>query len=335
MLFQCNEVHSMNLFKGEYFSKLFSEDLLDSSLPLTKYRAKGGTMALWKRGLDQYITVWTDHISPSFLPLVFSYPGSVTTIHITLYLPTSGKDVEFIEVLVKLDNCINDMIAKHPEALIFIRGDANVNKKDKTRTSLLHKLCEDWDLVMVDIPHPTYHHFTGDGASDSNLDVLIHSMTASEHLLTIYCKLDDPLLTSHHDILLSSFQLPLVLTQPTDQGYPLAPRVPNTRVKIKWSETGIKQYHDCVDQNLARMRSTWLNSSSPASFSVLIKSTNSFLDLCARRTNKYIDLGKEYKQKSEHKPQAIVKSEKRILGHHKALKSINKDHTKYKHCYDK
>ena len=334
MLFQCNEAQSMNLFKGEYFSKLFSEDLLDSSLPLTKYRAKGDTMALWKRGLDQYITVWTEHTSPSFLPLVFSYPGSVPTIHVTIYFPTSGKDVEFIEVLVKLDDCINEMIAKHPEALIFIRGDANVNRKDKTRNSLLHKLCEDWNLVMVDIPHPTYHHFTGDGASDSCLDVLIHSLSASENLSTIYCKLDDPLLTSHHDILLSSFQLPLVLAQPADQEYPLAPRVPNTRVKIQWSDTGIKQYQDSVDQNLSRMRSNWLNSSSPASFSVLIKSTNSFLDLCARKTNKYVDLGKEYKQKSERKPPAILRSEKRVLGHHKALKSINKDHIKYKHCSD-
>ena len=183
MLFQCDELQTMDLFKGEYFSKLHSEDLHDSSLPITKYRAKGGTMALWKRCLDQYITVWSEHVSPSFLPLVFSYPGAVTTIHVTIYLPTSGKDVEFIEEVAKLDNCINDMIAKHPEALIFIRGDANVNKKDKTRNSLLHKLCKDWSLVMVDIPHPTYHHFTGDGAFDSHLDVLIQPMAAFNYLL--------------------------------------------------------------------------------------------------------------------------------------------------------
>ena len=224
-------------------------------------------------------------------------------------------------MLVKLDDCINEMIAKHPEALIFIRGDANVNRKDKTRNSLLHKLCEDWNLVMVDIPHPTYHHFTGDGASDSCLDVLIHSLSASENLSTIYCKLDDPLLTSHHDILLSSFQLPRVLAQPADQEYPLAPRVPNTRVKIQWSESGIRQYKEAIDQNLARMRTTWLNPSSPAFFSVLIQSTNSFLNLCAKSTNKYIDLGKECRQKSCSKPHAISRSEKRVLHLYKALKN--------------
>ena len=222
MLFQCNEQQSMDLFRGEYFSKLFSEDLLDSSLPLTKYRAKGGTMAMWKRGLDPYITVWTEHVSPSFLPLLFSFPGSVLSIHVTIYLPTAGKEVEFIEVMAKLDNCIHDMTAKHPEAQIFIRGDANVNRKDIARTSLLHKLYHDWDLEIVDIPHPTYHHFTGDGASDSHLDVLIHSTAASEQLTGIFCKLEDPLITSHHDILLSSFHLPQVHAQPVHQGNPLS-----------------------------------------------------------------------------------------------------------------
>ena len=321
MLFQCNEQQSMDLFRGEYFSKLFSDDLLDSSLPFTKYRAKGGTMVLWKRSLDQYITVWTAHVSPSFLPLVFSYPGCVPTIHITIYLPTSGKDAEFIEVIAKLDNCIQDMTAKHPETLIFIRGDANVNRKDRARNSLLSKLCQDWDLKMVDIPHPTYHHFTGDGASDSHLDVLIHSTAASEQLSSIFCKLEDPLITSHHDILLSSFQLPHVHARPADHDNPLAPSIPNTRVKIQWSEPGIREYKAYIDENLARMRTTWLNSSSPACFSVLIQSTNAFLNLCAKSTNKYIDLGKESKQKSCSKPRAIARSEKRILAHFKVLKN--------------
>ena len=244
-----------------------------------------------------------------------------------IYLPTAGKEVEFIEVMAKLDNCIQDMTAKHPEAQIFIRGDANVNRKDRARTSLLHKLCHDWDLEIVDIPHPTYHHFTGDGASDSHLDVLFHSTAASEQLTGIFCKLEDPLITSHHDILLSSFHLPQVHAQPVHQGNPLAPSIPNAKVKIQWSESGIDQYKDSIDQNLAQMRTTWLNHSSPACFSVLIKSTNSFLDLCAKSTNKYIDLGKKCTQKSCSKPHAIAISKKRILRCFKALKNISNDST--------
>ena len=49
MLFQCDIDIEMGLFKGDYNSYLCSEDLLDPELPLIKERAKGGTMALWKK----------------------------------------------------------------------------------------------------------------------------------------------------------------------------------------------------------------------------------------------------------------------------------------------
>ena len=332
MLFQCDEQQLTSLFKGEYFSHLHSEDLLDNFLPLTKLRAKGGTMVMWKKCLDQYVTVWTRHTSPGFLPLVFSYPGATTSIHITIYLPTSGQDALFIEELVKLDNCIQEMTEEYPDALLFIRGDANVNKKDRSRVALLNKLCEDWDLVSVDIPHPTYHHFLGDGASDSQLDVLIHTNTASEKLETILCKLDNPLISSHHDVLVSKFNLSPKSSPSSTPENPLAPTIPNSRVKIQWSSSGIDLYRNSIDQSLSRMRATWLDSSSPASFSVLLQSTYSFLDYCAKKTNKCIDLGREHKQKSARKPPSIVRSEKRILRHHHALKRGGKDSKAYNTC---
>ena len=332
MLFQCDEQLLTSLFKGDYFSHLHSEDLLDNLLPLTKLRAKGGTMVMWKKSLDQYITVWTRHTSSGFLPLVFSFPEASTSIHITIYLPTSGQDAQFIEELAKLDNCIQEMTEEYPDALLFIRGDANVNMKDKSRVDLLHKLCQDWGLVLVEIPHPTYHHFLGDGSSDSNLDVLIHTETASENLVTILCKLDNPLISSHHDVLISKFSLLLTSSPRSAHENPLAPTIPNSRVKIQWSSSGIELYRNSIDQTLSRMRATWLDSSSPASFSVLLQSTYSFLDHSARNTNKYIDLGKERTHKSARKPSPIVRSERRILRHHQVLKSVRKDSMAYITC---
>ena len=58
---------------------------------------------------------------------------------------------------------------------MFIRGDANVNSKNTGRTELFQNLCKSFNLKFTDICHPTYHHFTGDGMSDSELDVLLHS----------------------------------------------------------------------------------------------------------------------------------------------------------------
>ena len=99
-------------------------------------------MALWKRHLDQYVSVLASS-SSSFLPIVFSFPDLPVTILITLYLPTAGKDVEFVEEIAKLDGCIDDLSAKHPESVIFIKGDANVNRGDKNRNAMLKKLCTD------------------------------------------------------------------------------------------------------------------------------------------------------------------------------------------------
>ena len=41
MLFQCDQLLAMNLFKGEYSSALSSDDIFDPELPLVKNRAKG------------------------------------------------------------------------------------------------------------------------------------------------------------------------------------------------------------------------------------------------------------------------------------------------------
>ena len=308
---------------------LHSEDSIEPELPLQKSKTHGGTMVLWKKHLDPFITIWTDDISPAFLPLLFTPPGIIASIHISIYLPTSGKNVEFTEEMAKLDICIRKMVDKHPDAAIFIRGDANVNHKDKVRTSLLHKLCQDWDLVEVDIQHPTYHHFLGDGSSDSQLDVLLYSKLYAEQLSKLICKLEHPLLTSHHDVLVSTFSVPK-FCPPTPGANPLANRIQNSRVKIKWSVSGIEHYQTYLSDNLSRMRQNWLNSSSPASFSVLLQSTNAFLDFCARKSNKFFDLSSLPNQKSARKPLVVEKSEKRILRCFKAQKRLHGDPSRTK-----
>ena len=59
-------------------------------------------MLLWKRELDPYVTIDQDLCTPAFLPLFLNLPGFTSTTHISVYLPTSGKDDEFIEVTAHL-----------------------------------------------------------------------------------------------------------------------------------------------------------------------------------------------------------------------------------------
>ena len=318
MLFQCDILLTMNLFKGDYSSALSSDDVFDHELPLMKKRAKGGTMTLWKRQLDQYVTVH-DSSSSSFLPIVFSFPNLPVTIFISLYLPTAGKDVEFVEEIAKLDGCLDDLSVKYPGSAIFVKGDANVNGGDKNRNAMLKKLCRDWDLVRLDLEHNSYHHFLGNGNSDSQLDVLLRTKNHSEVLNKIFCKHDDPRVSSHHDALLSTILLPRLQKSPSVVN-PLAPHVSNDRVKVHWTDDGVKAYEKIVHGNLSRMRSNWLDSSSSASFSVLIQSTNSFLTNCAKSTNRFSELKSPFHAKSTKKPAILISSEEHLCRSYRMLR---------------
>ena len=74
MIFQSDLPLITRYFRGEYSVALNSEDLHDPDLMLTTSKAKGGTMVMWQKYLDPYVTV---HIadSSSYLPIVLDIPG--------------------------------------------------------------------------------------------------------------------------------------------------------------------------------------------------------------------------------------------------------------------
>ena len=163
-------------------------------------------------------------------------------------------------------------------------------------------------------------HFVGNGLSDSQLDVILHTRTASETLLKIFCKHDSLLVTSHYDALLSTFKIPVHSMQALSVN-PMAPRVDNNRVKIHWNPAGAVAYKSCVTEALPRMRSNWLDSSSEASISILLQSTNTFLDKCARETNHHTPLARIFTKKSRKSPKYLVRSERDLLRTYKAMKN--------------
>ena len=72
-------------------------------------------------------------------------PGLSVTIHVGIYLPTSGLDAEFVHEISKLENTIDDLSDKYPQACIFIRGDANASlalRKGNKRDSLFKYFCD-------------------------------------------------------------------------------------------------------------------------------------------------------------------------------------------------
>ena len=314
----------MELFQGEYSSSLNSEDLHDPDLPMTSNKAKGGTLVMWKSSLDPYITVHNID-SAAYLPVILNIPGVQTSIHVALYLPTSGKETEFISELASLKVTLEELTIKYPDSAIFVRGDANSSKNNINRSIFLKKFCQDFDLSRVCINHNTYHHFLGQGASDSDLDVLLYSNQKGIHeqLMNLVCREENPLVDSHHDLILSVATIPSCPEPPMDRSQNItAPRVENTRQKIHWSREGTIQYEEITSKLLPELRNRWLLSSSQASISILIQSTNFLLSHVAAVTNRAVSLSSSFSPKSEKIPRQIRKSANNLAKANSLLKDI-------------
>ena len=145
----------------------------------------------------------------------------------------------------------------------------------------------------------------GNGISDSEIDLLMYcgDSSTSETLLAIHCKLTNPLIHSHHDIIVSSFHAPPSSKQPSDrEGLISAPRLKNERVKVRWEEEGTVAYQELLGSSLQELRDRWTTQPSLTSFSVILASTNHLLSTAAAQTNKSTRLADDKKKKPRRHP---------------------------------
>ena len=307
-------------FKDEYCMELNSEDKLDEEIAMIKSKADGGTLLMWKKSLDKYITVVTTPTA-SFLPIVYSPPSCPVTVHIALYLPTSGKEADFVEQILLLSNCLDDLKEKHKDCLIFLRGDGNVNCNNKPRSQVFSDFLSRHSLIKTTIPHKTYHHFLGGGAFDSDIDIIAHSEHAphKEIVSRIFCKHEFPDIDSHHDIIISSVELPAPVHQHPE--LISAPRLDLSRHRISWCDDGIAKYEAEVSQQLSNLRQRWLNPSSRTSLAILLEYTNNILNRAAVTHNSAINLNKKRPPKTRRKPVEVKESEKQLFKAHKNTQS--------------
>ena len=315
-VYQCDVQQALKYLDGDYCYHLNSEDLFDPELPLLTSRSFGGTMALWRRHLDPYVEVLSS-TSAAYLLLILKMPGIRTSVHVTIYLPTHGKDSEFVTALVDLRIALDDVIEQHDDPILFIRGDGNVNKNNKMRVTLLQQFKSDYVLIQTKVEHKTYHHFVGQGEYDSNIDIILHSSQVDEHVTSILCKNDFPGILSHHDIIMSKCRIP-GLDQTDISGNLLkAPRCDHTRVKITWSEEGKTEYCQVVSPLLKKVREQWLNPCSLSSMSVLLSLTNQILSNFATITNKSKIQGvKNPPPKSKPTPKSITNAKRLMNNKH-------------------
>ena len=155
-------------------------------------------------------------------------------------------------------------------------------------------------ISKVNIDHPTYQHFTGGGSSDSDLDVLLYGggEGVSEHLVDVQCKFLNPLMFSHHDLIVSNCFVPQSHTETIDMSKHItAPRIPNERFSTKWCEEGVAEYQAAVAPLLPQIQELWGSEPSSSSISLLLSTTYTAMNLGAKATNKVVMMSKKFKSK--------------------------------------
>ena len=323
--YQCDLPSISQFFKHDYCFALNSDDLYETDLPLNTSKAKGGSMILWRRSLDPYVKI-VNVTTSAFLPLLLTIPGYYPSVHVALYLPTHGQDTEFVSELANLRNCLDSLISQHSNLVIYLRGDGNVNIKNTQRVTMLNSFMEEYSLTSTVIKHKTYHHFVGGGMFDSNVDILLHSAgqhdceVPPERVTDILCQKNFPSILSHHDLILSSFALPVCGTGIQPSNPTTAPRLDHYRHNITWSEEGSKEYSTVVGRQLKRIRDMWLKPDCQASMSVLLQLTNKVLSKAAMSTNRYRVLGKKKEPKRIKIPRDIRIAKQRLCRAHKKHK---------------
>ena len=284
--------------------------MYDPELPIIKNRSNGGTMIFWRKSLDQFVKILPTETT-SFLGIVFQPPDTQPSLHVSIYLPTSGKESEFIAEITKLRIFIEDTLEAYPGCPLFIRGDSNVNKNNIARLNIFKDFKSIFKLSCIPLGHNTYHHFQGGGVFDSDIDVIMLSENdinhASEKVEHIYCQDDYAIINSHHDVIVSVLGLaknpPEVTTAKTE-----ATTVPNNKERIIWADEKLPLYQELIGQNLSDLRDRWLVPSSRTCVSILIKLTSEILASASSSSNKSISLSSKSSPKSSRVPKAIKSS---------------------------
>ena len=138
---------------------------------------------------------------------------------------------------------LEDLLDSHPDYMVYIRGDSNVNNNNKGRVIIFNNFKERFKIVSVPIGHKTYHHFLGGGLFDSDIDVIMYvdGKFGAKEIKDVYCKSHYPISNSHHDVIVSVFSLPMIPVEAPTIKF-TAPTVPNERKQIIWAEESLSDY---------------------------------------------------------------------------------------------
>ena len=137
--------------------------------------------------------------------------SEVPVILYSTYLPTSGQDDDFLDILAQLKADIDNNIDK--SMAIIIGADTNVSKKSTSRRySAMQQFLESLSLESIlDHQLPTFHH--NNQSSESQIDHVYFSIPEKSRirikLKTQLCLKENPSNLSSHDVIVGEIVLPV------------------------------------------------------------------------------------------------------------------------------
>ena len=143
--------------------------------------------------------------------------------------------------------------------------------------------------------------------------MLLHSKNASKT-----GEFDNLLVESHHDIIISTIELPVKTVLEKDD-LKVAPKVDNVRLKIYWKEEKFQDYQRVLNKKLPSLRKMWSSPSSMSSLSLLLELTSKVMTEAAVSCNSHIKLGITAPSKKTSLPTSIRQAQSAV---HAALKQL-------------
>ena len=203
---------------------------------------------------------WHDSISSYITPIQSSHDrfccirfksDFFSSLMISLYAPTHGKDDEFIECIDHLSQFL--LINLSENEVIIIGADTNCSTKSSARRRQAWRtFCDAFSLEQKSSQYPTFHHHNG--TSDSCVDMFLAPKSLNLATHGTICTLESPLNLSSHDVLTCS--LP-ILSEPKRKSLYEHTYSEFKREKVIWNVDKIPAYQALAGQALSKAVGSW------------------------------------------------------------------------------
>ena len=206
-----------------------------------------GSAIMWHCSINQHVTsLKTNNDRITLIKINYN---NLSLLAVSVYCPTSGKDIEFLDCISDLSNLIIENKTENEYLLLGL--DSNCSEKSSVRrVKALESFCQEFDLVKISTNHATFHHHNG--TSQSNIDYFLISRELSSLFssASFSCSLNTPENLSSHDPVYVTMVLPKPQPGPTCTDYTHT-YTEFHQHKVAWSEYTMDNYQDTAARALS------------------------------------------------------------------------------------